>query len=155
MGVQANDWHASTNVATVSDGPPRARGFGPLVGTVGLAAAGVYLAAADPLRGSVYPVCPFHRLTGWWCPGCGMTRALHHLVTGDVVAALAANVLFPVVLVLGGYLWLSWVWPAVTGRPVPSLGRVPSGVWAGAVAVAVVFGVLRNLPLDPFSALAP
>ena len=84
-----------------------------------------------------------------------MTRALHHLVTGDVVAALAANVLFPVVLVLGGYLWLSWVWPAVTGRPVPSLGRVPSGVWAGAVAVAVVFGVLRNLPLDPFSALAP
>ena len=32
---------------------------------------------------------------------------------------------------------------------------MPTAVWAGLVALAVVYGVLRNLPIAPFAALAP
>ncbi|MFI4870254.1 MAG: DUF2752 domain-containing protein, partial [Phycisphaerales bacterium JB061] len=42
--------------------------------------------------------CPFHSTTGWYCAGCGSTRATHMLVRGDIVASLGQN---PLVLVLG------------------------------------------------------
>jgi hypothetical protein len=109
----------------------------------------------NPARGGVFIPCPIHRLTGRWCPGCGMTRALHDLLHGDVRAALGANLFLPVVLLLTGYLWLSWVWPALTGRRLDGLHRIPGAVWSGLVVLAVVYGVLRNVPTAPFSALAP
>jgi hypothetical protein len=33
-------------------------------------------------------LCPVHLLTGWDCPGCGMTRAVLLLARGDVAASL-------------------------------------------------------------------
>lgn len=45
----------------------------------------------DLLRhGALFPPCPFHLLTGFDCPGCGMTRAfllLSQLRLGEAVAA--------------------------------------------------------------------
>ena len=124
-------------------------------GAVGLAGL-AYLRAVDPARGGVFPICPFHRLTGLWCPGCGMTRALHALLNGDVFGALASNLFVPLLVVLGGYLWLSWLWPTVRpGRAMPSLGRVPQWVWATLVVATLAYGVLRNVPVAPLSWLAP
>jgi hypothetical protein len=114
-----------------------------------------YVWAFDPARGGVFIPCPFHRLTGRWCPGCGMTRALHDVLHGEVRAALGANLFLPVVVALAGYLWLSWLWPSVTGRRLDLLHRVPSGVWTGLVVLALTYGVVRNLPAAPFNALAP
>ena len=31
-------------------------------------------AGHDPAEGG-YPACPLYTLTGYWCPGCGLTRA--------------------------------------------------------------------------------
>jgi len=36
-------------------------------------------------------VCPFRVVTGLPCPTCGLTRATHWLVHGDVVRALTTN----------------------------------------------------------------
>jgi Protein of unknown function (DUF2752) len=123
---------------------------------VATAAAGLAMAAyvglVDPSRGGLYPACPFHRLTGLWCPGCGMTRAVHDLLTGHVGPALSANVFVVPVVAFCGYLWLSWFWPTVSGRRLPSVSRVPAAVWATLVALLLLFGVLRNLA--PFGALA-
>ncbi|MBI5835297.1 MAG: DUF2752 domain-containing protein [Armatimonadetes bacterium] len=83
--------------------------------------------------------CWFRRLTGWYCPGCGSTRALHAMMHGDLRAVLAYNVLAPVALI--GALILAWMSPR----------RLPRWFWVGALATAVVFGVVRNL----FSVLAP
>ncbi|RBL33433.1 hypothetical protein BRN31_04600 [Xanthomonas oryzae pv. oryzae] len=39
----------------------------------------------DPnLPGNPFPPCIFHALTGFYCAGCGMTRALHALAHGDL-----------------------------------------------------------------------
>jgi len=125
---------------------PVATAAGGLVGAA-------YVGFVNPSGGGLYPACPFHRLTGLWCPGCGMTRAVHDLLTGHVDRALSANVCVLPVVALCGYLWLSWFWPTVSGRRLPSVSRVPATVWATLVALLVVFGVLRNL--SPFTALAP
>lgn len=36
-------------------------------------------------------LCPLFAVTGVACPSCGGTRAVLHLASGDVAAALAAN----------------------------------------------------------------
>jgi uncharacterized protein DUF2752 len=131
------------------------RWVAPAAAGVAAAAGLAYVWALDPARGGVFIPCPFHRLTGRWCPGCGMTRALHDLLHGDVRAALGANVFLPVVVALGLALWLGSLWPVLTGRRLDILSRVPSAVWTGLIVLALLYGVLRNLPAAPFNALAP
>jgi len=36
-------------------------------------------------------LCLFRNLTGWECPGCGMTRAILSLLRGDLATALHYN----------------------------------------------------------------
>lgn len=43
------------------------------------------------LVGSISPGCTFRRLTGLECPGCGGTRALRALISGEVWTALCYN----------------------------------------------------------------
>jgi len=40
-----------------------------------------------------FTVCPFRNFTGLPCPGCGMTRAFHHLVHLEFAQAASANFL--------------------------------------------------------------
>ena len=41
-------------------------------------------------------MCGFKRLTGYPCPGCGMTRSWVYLAHGDVSTAFSMNVLGPI-----------------------------------------------------------
>jgi hypothetical protein len=113
------------------------------IGAVFVAVAAVVF-AVDPQRTSLFPICPLHRMTGLWCPGCGATRAFHQLLHGNVVAALRFNSLAIVMLPLAGYLMVRG--DASTMKP--------AWIWA-LLLVVVAFGVLRNIPVYPFTLLAP
>jgi hypothetical protein len=127
------------------------------LGPAAVAVAGVgvvgFTALNDPMERSILPPCPIHATTGLWCPGCGLTRAAHHLLHGDLGAALSSNLLLPAVVVVGLTLWWSW-WQTARGRTsVHWAARVPVAAWASFLALALLYGVARNLPgLD---ALAP
>ena len=116
----------------------------PITTACGLVAATAYVAAVDPSERGVFPPCPFRAVTGWWCPGCGLTRATHHLLHGDVLGALRYNALVPFVLTLITLLWIDW-YAREAGKP-PLLRRIPGWAAAAGVVVAVAFAVLRNLP---------
>lgn len=45
--------------------------------------------------------CPFWRLTGLYCPGCGGTRALRALIKGQIVQSIRIH---PLVPYLAGFL---------------------------------------------------
>ncbi|HYH57581.1 MAG TPA: DUF2752 domain-containing protein, partial [Anseongella sp.] len=45
----------------------------------------------DPSLAGFFPPCPFKRLTGLDCPGCGSQRALHALLNLHVGAAFRFN----------------------------------------------------------------
>lgn len=48
----------------------------------------------DPAHCRWAPKCFFHQLTGWQCPGCGISRATHALLHGHFAEALAYNYFF-------------------------------------------------------------
>ncbi len=108
----------------------------------------------DPSRAGFFPVCPLFSLTGFACPGCGMTRGLHAFLHGDIASALGFNALLPLFLVLFGFGFLTLVSYAARGKRLPfSLFRA-NALWPLFILL-VVFGVVRNLPFYPFTFLYP
>ena len=108
----------------------------------------------DPTTHQFFPVCPLLALTGFACPGCGLTRGFHALFHGDVVTALDFNALIPVWAVIFGYVWVSMLLLAVRGKGLPMWPTRPNFLWTFMIAL-VTFGILRNLPFYPFSVLFP
>jgi hypothetical protein len=113
----------------------------------------VVLFVFDPGRHAFYPRCLFHVTTGLHCPGCGGLRGLHELLHGHWLAALRLNFLaFGVTPVL--------VLVALSARlrqdrsHRAAIWERPWFAWALA-GVVIAFGVLRNLPVAPFTLLAP
>lgn len=102
------------------------------------------------------PRCGFHYLTGLHCPGCGNTRATYALLHGDVGGALRQNGLFviglPFLIFWACRSWISWIFPHRV-QPLPFRWRQPHTL--AIVWLVVGFGVVRNIPLQPFSRLAP
>jgi hypothetical protein len=126
------------------------------VAGIGVPAAGTaawLLLRFDPnAGGGPFLPCLFHAFTGLYCPGCGLTRALHALVHGDLARMVAMNALLPLLLVALPLLAVhGWGYRLALPRPVlRTLLSAP--FWIGLV---IGFGVLRNLPWWPFSWLAP
>lgn len=91
--------------------------------------------------------CPFHAMTGLYCPLCGGQRLVLALAHGDLAGAWAQNPLLLLGLGLGaGLLAFRWISPlGITVR----MPRAPAArhtlSWV-AVAVVVAFTVLRNIP---------
>ncbi|MGL5683791.1 MAG: DUF2752 domain-containing protein [Marinifilaceae bacterium] len=53
-----------------------------------------------------FPPCPFYKLTGLQCPGCGSQRAIHSLLNGNITQAFGYNPLMVLSIpyLLGGYI---------------------------------------------------
>jgi hypothetical protein len=122
---------------------------------LGLAAAGFLVVAVfDPMQYDFYPKCMLHSTTGLSCAGCGGLRAVHALGRGDVAEAVRLNPLIVVGFPLVGLVWLAWRWRE--RRQPPSNRRsVPNAlIWCG-LALLIVFGILRNIPVPALSWLAP
>lgn len=114
-----------------------------LAGGVLLAGVLVVLYLVDPSRCRLFPPCPVHRTTGFYCPGCGSMRGIHHLLHGDLRGALSKNPLMVVSIPLLGLLYLRPSWAYSRATP-----------WI-ALAVLLGYAVLRNVNAYPFTLLAP
>lgn len=123
-------------------------------GAAFLAAGSAVVAAVDPSRASFLPVCPLYELTGYACPGCGLTRGFHALFHGDIITALDFNALIPVWAVVFIYVFVSLTLLAVRGRGLPMWPTTPTFLW-GFMIVLLAFGVARNIPVYPFAVLFP
>jgi hypothetical protein len=99
------------------------------------------------------PHCPFHALTGLWCPACGSTRALFSLMHGDIAGAVKHNVLFLPAVSLLFWELASYVTRAYAPNYTASWLRTPlqrrsRALWAIPLVIAV-FWVVRNIPGAP------
>lgn len=136
-------------VPAQDDTRPRSRRLlAPVATLVGALAALAYIGVVDPNQPGHYPLCPTQALFGVDCPGCGIMRGTHCLVTGDVSGALDHNVLLIVLVPLAIVLWVRWflrAWrghtPAVTYRQF----RRRNATVIVSLVLILAFGVVRNL----------
>jgi len=107
-----------------------------------------------PSETIIFPHCPFHTLTGLYCPGCGSLRAIHELLHGRIVSALDLNPLMVISIPFLGYAFLSYSLFLIRGKRLPQIIKRPIWIWL-ILAAIIIFWVLRNLPFRPFVILAP
>lgn len=98
--------------------------------------------------------CPLYDTTGVYCPGCGSQRAIHNLVHGNFLAALKQNIM----LILGG-LALLYHYGIVLSNSIfkTNFKSILNNkkVLLIALAILLLFWILRNIPYYPFTFLAP
>lgn len=110
--------------------------------------------AAICLVGGIYAVwigrtgigipCPIRLITGWKCPGCGITHMCISLLHLDFSAAFLSNpavfCLLPVYILLG----IKKTWQYImTGQYM--FGRLENIVLVISIAILILFGIARNL----------
>jgi hypothetical protein len=124
-------------------------------GMFAMATAGVaILRSFDPATSGIFPPCPVRYMFGWYCPGCGSLRAMHQLLLGNLRAAWALNPLTILLLPFLTYGMASEIVFQIRGQHLLQV-RLPAA-WIRALCTAIIlFGIVRNIPLYPFTLLAP
>lgn len=104
----------------------------------------LFLFLVNPTGVSWFPQCPFHRLTGFDCPGCGSSRGMHSLMHGHFLEAANYNVLLFMALPMltAGFYY------KLTGRG----ARVWQWMNRPFIILIIVCGfwLIRNIPVYPF-----
>ena len=128
---------------------------------LGLSACAAALACAGALYlyfmgpGTIPLSCVFHEVTGLYCPGCGAGRACYSILHGQFLEAFCYNPLMTVLLpLIGLYIAARMVdWVVTGGNHIDRKINVKFLTWV--LVIVVVYGVLRNIPVFPFTLLAP
>lgn len=91
--------------------------------------------------------CMLHELTGYYCPGCGGTRAFFYLMHGKIAASFIAHPIILFAAVLGGWFMISQTIERI------SRGKIKIGMhfraiylWI-ALAVIIINFLVKNLVL--------
>ena len=102
--------------------------------------------------------CLIYTRTGIFCPSCGATRAIISLLCGDIKAALNYNCYIvltaPFILGLALYLYAGVIFGYAANLSNKAKMRIAIFVTILAI-LFLAFGILRNIPLYPFTLLAP
>ena len=109
-----------------------------------LAVGGWVVYTFPPTEYAFYPRCVFKQMTGMDCPGCGSTRAMHHLLHGRVAEAFKLN---PILFALMGVGVCAL--PSVVRGKQPRFFMQPWFAW-GAFVVLTGWWIVRNTPWYPW-----
>lgn len=115
-----------------------------------------YFAHFDAANDAEGRQCSILYITGLQCPGCGGQRALHYLLHGDVLMALRYNVLFVI-----GVPFLFYLYYVVLQMYVLKSEKYRNKVVFSSrfaiifLIVLLLYFILRNIPVEPFTYLAP
>ncbi|MEG1458231.1 MAG: DUF2752 domain-containing protein [Acetivibrio sp.] len=96
--------------------------------------------------------CMFHEITGFYCPGCGVSRMCLFLLQGDLYTAFRYNPLVFCLLPFLGMYIVGQIKNYILGRP-SRIRQWELVLWKVLAVTLILYGILRNLP--GFSFLAP
>jgi hypothetical protein len=100
-----------------------------------------------------YPRCIFFMATGFNCPGCGSQRAFSSLLHGDIRMALGDNLLMVASIPFLLYAGIVAGWNSFSTRRMQQPVFYSAGFAKGVLVVVLLFWLLRNIPVYPFSLL--
>ena len=109
----------------------------------------IYAFVFEPGKTGFFPGCMFRALTGFTCPGCGSTRALHQLLHGHVGDAFVLNPLLLIALPIFLFVLMRHTSWAIRGAT-PEGNRLPASVIYAIFFALLSFWVIRNTSIYPF-----
>ena len=99
-----------------------------------------------------YIPCPIKYITGFYCPGCGITRMILSILKGDLYQAFRYNplvfILMPFIIFYFLEIFISKIYNKES-----ICKRIPDYVFYILIVILIVYGVFRNI--DMFSYLRP
>jgi len=99
--------------------------------------------------------CLFNKLTHLLCFGCGITRATRALLTGNILAALRFNAFAFILIPFLIYISFCYFYWRFTGKVILHRSFYNSKVYIWVLVLLTIYTVLRNMPVYPFTLLAP
>lgn len=100
-----------------------------------------------------YIPCLFHSFTGFYCPGCGITRCIFSLLVGDFKQAFFYNMLVCIYIPFFLVYFLYKIYIYIFDKKDKIFTRIPKWFLYFLLFITILFGILRNIPF--FSFLAP
>ncbi len=98
---------------------------------------------------NIYIFCLFKKLTGLYCPGCGITRMLYSIVNLKFYQAFRYNPLLFIMLPFGIFFYIDYL----IRKDKSIYKKIPSKFWYLVIIILIIYGILRNI--SEFSFLAP
>ncbi len=94
----------------------------------------------------LYIDCPIKKITGLYCPGCGITRMLLSILKLDFYQAFRYN---PLVFISLPF-FIFFLLESITTKKEPLYNKIPTKIWVIIIIIFVIYGILRNIPFFDF-----
>ena len=88
------------------------------------------------------PECSFHKLTGYWCTGCGSTRSVTALLQFKFLTAIRNNATIPFLSLLLCLLYVENL-TALFGKDIKLLPR-KTWIWMIVIGLFFAYFIVRN-----------
>lgn len=85
--------------------------------------------------------CIFNKITGFYCPGCGITRAIRALLKGDIQTSFRNNILLYTVIPL---LFIAMALNKITKYKYKKTYNI---VLIFLLVITIGYGIIRNIPM--------
>lgn len=108
----------------------------------------------NPSDTNLFPKCPVYSVTGIYCPGCGSQRAVHQIINGNIIEGIRHNYLIALLLVVMLYEAFVYIMNNLLNKGIANYLH-KSKVTLGVLMIVILFWVLRNINIYPFTELAP
>lgn len=94
--------------------------------------------------------CIFHEITGYYCPGCGITRCLFSLLEGNIYKAFMYNQLVFILLPFLILYMIYNIYIYIFNKENKVIKKIPNSIFIILLCIVIVFGILRNLNCFPY-----
>lgn len=108
----------------------------------------------NPSEHILFPKCPFYSLTGIYCAGCGSQRAIHQIANGNIITGIRHNYLLMIVFLVLSYKTLLFILNKIYSKSYFDIFHKPLATKI-ILIVVLLFWLLRNIKVFPFTELAP
>ena len=97
-----------------------------------------------------YLPCPIHKITGFYCPGCGITRMFLYIFKLDFYKSFRSNMLVFILLPFAIVLYFEKIYSNYKKKK-SLYDKIDIKVWYVLLVIVLIYGILRNI----FPILAP
>ncbi|HEY5587300.1 MAG TPA: DUF2752 domain-containing protein [Ruminiclostridium sp.] len=92
--------------------------------------------------GNTFPACPSYTFFDIYCPGCGNTRSVQHLLKGDILGSLRFNIVPVFGIIIGALAYIELI-AFVFGKHIRIIPR-DRKFWIITISAFSLYFIIRN-----------